>query len=443
MSSLLVVLLFAIISLVCCGNAISNWEQLGGNPAHTGEWMGAGPRAGCNIQAWTRVPIPSNTNPVFKGLSNNRVGVYFGQWASQVTFFNYAFDVDDEKQEGAALLWNVSHSLIGVVAASTPLLDVKRERVYVITDSLGSGLFCFDATTGKSVWPSFLPTADSTCAPTFGGPEFSLLFVGDWMANFYAVDTETGKVTWQFVDNPPVSPNQMPYNFNCAPVSHPDGSVVYAASLHRLYAFNSLTGSILWNTTTNTIVDMTNPSVQLIFDWANDAILFSGKSNSQAVVKTPLGWRKFWNVAAFSVDASTGAVRWSARPENETVSTIALALSTRLGLFFFGSESSASADPGPYFLQAVFSSNGTELWRISLPSAATSIVVDGMDTVYVTAGSVLAAFDALDGSTLWSWTHNATFANLLAFTPSGSLWVADAKTQFAIGPSSSPCINGQ
>lgn len=419
----------------------ANWGEVGGNPTHSGEWEGAGPWKGCTIQEWTVVPLTSNTNPVLATTATGGESVYFGQWAAETTFFSYGIGATEATSQ-----WNVSHAEIGVVAGSTPLLDTVKERVYVITDSLGFGLFCFDSNSGKPMWPqTFLPTADSTCAPTFGGPDGSLLFVGDWMANLYAVHADSGQLAWQF--NDPTPPNAsgsvMPYNFNSAPVSHPDGSVLYAASLHCLYAFNSTTGAVMWNTTTNTLIQMTQPSVQLIFDVANNAIFLSGISDSLTVVETPLGIRKAWDRAVFSIDAATGTIRWHQLMKGEAASGEALALSSRLGLVFFATEGISSQKTNQHYLYAAYALNGTSLWHVSLPAPAISVVVDSANTLYITSGRVLSAYDALDGTLLWTWTHNSTFENLLAFTPSGSLWVSDGVSQFAIGPSSTPCVNGQ
>lgn len=370
--------------------------------------------------------------------------MYFGQWAAETTFFSYR--IGNTTGDTTTSQWNISHAVIGTVAGSTPLLDTVKERVYVITDSLGFGLFCFDSNTGKALWPdTFLPTADSTCAPTFGGPDGSLLFVGDWMANLYAVHADDGQLVWQFNDATPAnaSSSAMPYNFNSAPVSHPDGSVIYAASRRCLYAFNSTTGAVLWNVTTNTLIDMTEPSVQLIFDVANNAIVLSAVSNSLTVMDTPLGVRKAWDRAVFSIDATTGVVRWRQLPKGQSASGQALALSSRLGLVFFAAEGISSQQINNHYLHAAFALNGTSLWHVSLPAPATSVVVDSANTLYITCGSVLSAYHALDATLLWTWTHNSTFENLLAFTSSGSLWLSDGFSQFAIGPSSTPCVNGQ
>jgi len=409
----------------------TSWLEFGGNRRHTGESSVAGPRHACTVLSWTRVPVTSDTNPIVDGEQT----VYFGQWGQETSFYAWSTNAS---APSSRQLWNDSHAELGVVAGSTPLLDEDSGRLFVITDSLGKGFFCLDAHTGKQVWPHYLPTADSTCAPTFSRDK-QLVYVGDWMANFYAVRAGTGELAWNFTDLTP--PTAMPFNFNAAPVVHPNGTLVYAASLHKLYAFDSATGAIRWNLCTNRWTNMTMPSLALIFDEANNALVFSALSNYLTVRDTPLGLRKLWNQALYSIDASTGAVRWQALAKPESASKAAIALCTHLDIVLYGSDS--LQESSEHWLVAVAATDGTPRWRVPLAAPITSIVIDAVDTVYVTYGSVLSAFDAASGGKLWTWTHSTVFVNMLAITSSGTLWLSDDNEQFGVGADGTPCVDHQ
>ncbi|MHB8461377.1 MAG: PQQ-binding-like beta-propeller repeat protein [Vulcanimicrobiaceae bacterium] len=190
------------------------------------------------------------------------------------------------------------------------------------------------------------------------------------------------------------------------------GTTVYAESFdHRMYAFNALTGKMLWSTLLPNVI-MTTPIVTMgiVIVGSGTGTIFSHEADTEMIAGRPAG------DAVFGLNAATGAVIWRFDTEGEDMPSGVFTVAGTRPTFIFSN--------GDQHLYAISPSSGRLLWKRQTPGGnfMTSLAMsDGV--VYGSSGyswdyfyrgwlhsdnDVMAnedhtwAFDARDGSNIWT-----------------------------------------
>jgi len=169
---------------------------------------------------------------------------------------------------------------------------VAYGKVYI---GSGNKLYCLDATTGKHLWnyPIDLLVASSPAVAN-GVVYFSYANTADDTGGVYALNATTGKKIWDTIRIGKVE-------YSSPAVAY--GMVFVGSWDKKVYAFNSATGALVWNYTTNGMIE-SSPAVAYgrVFIGSDDYNIYC--LNASAVSMSPED-RKLWNCpTGGSVDSS-------------------------------------------------------------------------------------------------------------------------------------------
>lgn len=340
---------------------------------------------------------------------------------------------------------------------STPLEGADRLRWFFATESgagalgiagsavyLGGeldGLFALDAGSGSVKWHNVRLNAVI-------GPALLLPVVGDVIylptsaaggaTTLAAVNTADGTVRWN-----------VPLGADTFDVSAPrvTSSAVYVtANDGYTYAIKVADGALLWKTK---IADKNSdhppaPAVlgNLIVVGSDDGNLYAldalsgtirwryqtiGKIQSSPAAANGIVYVGSSDKSIHAVDVTLGTPRWKVKTDGEVNSSPTVAN----GVVYVGSQDT--------YLYALHATTGTQVWRTQAGVPAVSGFVNGdfidtqpalsADTVYVTAGAFLYAFDLSTGKLRW---HYAT----IDLSPGSSPVVANGVVYFCGGSDS-------
>ena len=162
----------------------------------------------------------------------------------------------------------------GGAITSTPAVDNNRVFVY----STGGVFYALNATTGKLLWQRSIG-ADSDSSPVTAN---GVVYVGThYDGNLYAFNEVTGSMVWNFPTSGPLDSPAVA------------GGIVYVGSQDgTVYAVKASTGIQVWKRATGKIVD-SSPAV----------------SGGQVYIGNDGG-------TLYSLNASTGSVSWSLTPDS-------------------------------------------------------------------------------------------------------------------------------
>jgi outer membrane protein assembly factor BamB len=222
------------------------------------------------------------------------------------------------------------------------------------------------------------------------------------MNSVCAVDAYTGEQIWETTEG---------WDFFVSTPAVSDG-ILYVGSMveHRLYAFRTSDGQLLWKYTTNDYVN-SSPAVygNTVYVGGRDGYLyalnattgtlrwkFNGGDDmtSAPVVHNGVVYTSCYEGNVFALDAASGSLIW-----NHTTATLHSGYSSPT---FSNGVIYLSAGGGVFGLNAT---NGAELWRFTAgqyPIGASPTVVGGVVYVGGNDGN-LYALDATSGSEMWHY----------------------------------------
>lgn len=129
---------------------------------------------------------------------------------------------------------------VGSLAASSPMLDMKNERVYVtlLEHSGGSGgrVVALNTRQGRIEWSRELPSRTESSPILSNGT----LYFGSENGTVYALNAKTGSVRWTFKASGAVK----------AALALKDGKLFFGDYAGRLYALRPATGKVVWQART-------------------------------------------------------------------------------------------------------------------------------------------------------------------------------------------------
>ncbi|MBN2224197.1 MAG: PQQ-like beta-propeller repeat protein, partial [Deltaproteobacteria bacterium] len=181
-----------------------------GNPAHTGAFDEAGPKASPQVLWKFKAPVT-----VFGSPAVADGAVYAGSGDKNV----YALDAVTGKEK-----WRFR---TGSYVESSPA--VANGVVYVGSDD--RNVYALDAATGAEKW-RFATGGRVVSSPTVEG---GVVYVGGYDGNVYALDAATGKEKWRANDMDGESSPAFAY-----------GVVYKSTNIGRLHAIDADTGDIKW-----------------------------------------------------------------------------------------------------------------------------------------------------------------------------------------------------
>jgi len=223
------------------------------------------------------------------------------------------------------------------------------------------------------------------------------------MDGVYAVNAYTGEQIWKTTEG---------WDFFVSTPAVSDG-ILYVGSMveHRLYAFRTSDGQLLWQYTTSNYVN-SSPAVygNTVFVGGRDGYLyalnaatgtlrwkFNGGDDmtSSPVVHNGVVYTSCHNGNVFALDAASGSLIW-----NHTAATLQSGYSSPT---FSNGKIYLSAGNGVFALNAT---NGSELWHFTTTDQyamqASPTVVGGVVYVGGSDGN-LYALDATSGSEIWRY----------------------------------------
>ena len=245
---------------------------------------------------------------------------------------------------------------------STPAVDNNRVFVY----SSGGVFYVLNATTGKLLWQRSIGTDSDSSPVTANG----VVYVGThYDGNLYAFNEVTGSMLWNFPTNYPLDSPAVA------------GGIVYVGSQDGyVYAVKASTGTQVWKHSTGKIVE-SSPAV----------------SGGQVYIGTDSG-------TFYSLDASTGAVTWSVTPDHYPIED-SPAVSGAYAYIATNYES----------VYAIATATGKIKWTatatgfntLSSPTAAHGVLYIG-DALGGGDWFNIAALDPATGKTLWTQSIGET-----------------------------------
>jgi outer membrane protein assembly factor BamB len=302
---------------------------------------------------------------------------------------------------------------------STPELAASGTALYVFSDA---GLEALSPADGKTLWSQVQITSSAAVVPAVVN---GVIYVVDSSANLVAASAHDGHVLWK---QPAGS-----FKAYSSPAAASDG-VYLVQDDGRLYAYKPSDGSPLWKAaigiSPNSLFSNLRPppsaAAGVVYIGSDDHNLYALNASDGSVKWKFLTRGRIYSTPAvangrvyfgsedgyvYAVNASDHTQAWSYQTDFDVASSPVVVN----GVVYIGSRD--------HYLYALDAQHGFAYWRAlagdvdpnggttTSTTSSTSDRVDclpavGYDTVYVTAGAFVYAFNIVDGKRLWRFKTN-------------------------------------
>ncbi len=266
---------------------------------------------------------------------------------------------------------------------------------------------------GAHVWSYERETAVWSSPVVASVGDKTLLFVGSYDRNVYALNAATGKVVWRFTTGGPVS--------STPAVARVGGRMcVFAASAGRtIYALDAASGEQVWAHETfawGYTVAPSKMSSIVVAEVAGEPAVFLGVWNNKRS-----GFRNVQRGEVLALDAKTGRKRWGQVLGSSFVTTPAVAKVDGAEALLV-----ATYDGKLYSLDLA---SGARRWAATTNErvfSSPSVALAGGRTLMLigTRFHSLYAFDAATGKRVWRYQAGYWFDSTPAIARVGTRWMA-------------------
>jgi outer membrane protein assembly factor BamB len=274
-----------------------------------------------------------------------------------------------------------------------------------------SAVYAFNATTGREIWRADFHGNAMPTPVYYGGN----LYVPTGGGTLWAFDAATGAVKWKTAMGGFDSMSSPSVYIN--PTTHQAEIVVGTSDANHLVAVDASTGKILWEQPTtlnifNTGMGDNSPAI----DQAKGIIIQDSVVNFDRANKTT-------NLAAYAMNASTGAVLWSTYlgvgPTPPAYKAGVAMIHN--GVVYIGSPVTSS-------LYALNESTGQILWKTSFPNAGPAGAGRGAaayayGTLWIAAGPTIYAIDPATGKVLSTYSPGGRFGIVNPVIVGGTMYL--------------------
>lgn len=304
-----------------------------------------------------------------------------------------------------------SASPVVVTANGSTSGEPARAARIITATARGQGVYSLDPRSGAAQW-TYRTRARVESTPAVGGGR---VYIADAKGRLHGVDLETGKKLWDSVLGD-VTTSRLLYDGEGSPAR-----VVVATTDNRVQAVDAASGGEVWTYRRDVPSDLTiyGTSTPVKASIAGTSAYIVGFSDGHVVALraengTPI-WEtrlvtagrfrdvdgsvavqgdRIWVIAyqdsLFSLDATSGKIRWSEAPGGTTGITLAD------GKLLHGTDTGdlIARDPA----------DGRELWRWHLPAGVPTTPVVAGENVFVASSSrTLYALRLVNGSLTWTF----------------------------------------